>query len=285
MYKLLNAGFARMFRSRAFLLSVTASFVIFFCNLADISAMYIEDAIFRTLPTSMFIAAIFIVRFAAAEYEANAIRNKIIVGNTKLNIVLSNFVICAVGSLIICAVSMLSVLLPLYFRGVRRWYSGAGKILLCLAGAVFAVVALAAMLSALSLLISKAARNTVVCILLVIGLVAANDFIGSKLDETETLKVLDEEESVEYESILKDSFEQARYYYDEHAETIPNPGYISGNERVVLQFLENINPISQAETLKNPYVAEPLMQMPYMAGLAAVTTFFGIIVFRRKNIS
>ena len=295
MGNLLSANFARMFKSRIFRFSVILSAVIFFSNLIDIAPNNIEEGAFRTVPFAMLIVTVFTVRFVAAEHEANAIRNKIVVGNSRLSIYLSNFVVCAAGSLIICAVSMGSIFASmLIFIDGAKSGSPPEMTALCLVGTFFAVVSLAAVLSALSLLTPKTAVNAIVCIILVIGLAISNELVGRKLQEPEKMKVLNTGDAVEYEKMIYGGNRiEADRFYSENAEYIPNLYYVGGTKRKVYEFSQNINPISQSQAIinavlpyeyKDPTKAKPIGQLPYSIGLTAVVSAIGVLLFSRKDI-
>ena len=112
MSKLLAANFSRMKKDVSFwiisaaVLMISISEVI---NNAYIDAtVYPEDGetilnflLFQTIPAMGMVYAIFIAMFIGKEYSNGTIRNKLIVGHTRTNIYLANFITCLTGSLII----------------------------------------------------------------------------------------------------------------------------------------------------------------------------------------
>lgn len=59
-----------------------------------------DSIVFDSIQLQSFIAAVFVSMFIGTEYSNKTIRNKIIVGHSKVNVYLSNYIVCVVGALV-----------------------------------------------------------------------------------------------------------------------------------------------------------------------------------------
>ena len=70
-------------------------------------------------------------------------------------------------------------------------------------------------------------------------------------------------------------------------ETVPNPNYLSGEKREIVQLFYDINPAGQTTQLarlSEQDILYPLRIILLDAGLSAVFALGGIWIFRRKDI-
>ena len=289
MINLVNAGFARLFKSRVYCIVLALTVVICYFNVYNkTSAWAAERLCFDAVPVMIYFVPIFAARFIGAEYEGHAMRNKLIVGKRKSEIYLANLVVCSAGSVILLAVTLLSTsifALTHYNEfvctpAVTAFYT------LC---AILLTVSSTAVYTALSMLNTKTAVNAVVCILLIIGLLLGAALVSEALAQPETFTVLYDDD--EYYSI-QDPEEQQRYW-EEHAVVEQNPYYVGGTERKVYELFENINPMYQANELSNSALVtansdEPVpMRYDWLAGsvgLTVIATALGLLLFSRKDI-
>ena len=289
MINLFNAGFARIFRSRAYWTILVLTVVICYFNVYNETSTWAAERIcFDAVPVVIFFVPIFVARFIGAVYEGNAIRNMLIVGKRKIEIYLANLAVCSAGSVILLAVTLLSTgILALTHHnefvcapGVTAFY------ILC---AVLLTVSSTAVYTALSMLNTKTAVNAVVCILLMLGLLIGTEIVYQALSQPETFMVLYDEG--EYYSI-QDPEEQQRYW-EEHAVVEQNPYYVGGTKRKAFELLEKVNPVYQANMLSNAALVTANSDEPVpmiydwpagSVGLTAVSTLFGVLLFSRKDI-
>ena len=128
MIKLLNAGFTRLRKNKAFWIWTIFSICLASCmtliNYSDMKKFgdVIEiGQLMLNYPTMIgIIIAIFTSLFLGVEYSDGAIRNKIIIGHKRINIYLSNFIIITATSLfqyIIYLIIILSLGAPLFGMG------------------------------------------------------------------------------------------------------------------------------------------------------------------------
>lgn len=289
MYKLLRAGFARLFKSRAYWMILALTVVICYFNVYQKTSTWAAERIcFDAVPVVVFFVPIFVARFIGAEYEGHAVRNKLIVGNRKSEIYLANLVVCSAGSVILLAVTLLStgIFAVTHYNEFICAPEVTAFYILC---AVMLTVSSAAVYTAPSMLNSKTAMNVVVCILLMMGLLIGAELVNEALAQPETNEIL--YDYGEYYSTQDP--EQRQRYWDEHAVIEPNPYYVGGAKRKVCELLQKINPMNQANELSNAALTtansdEPVpMRYDWLAGsvgLTAITTALGLLLFSRKDI-
>ncbi len=274
MSKLLSAGFARLWKNKLFYCEILIA-----CTLAAVASctqfremreynvtITLEHSLFNCTPFILFFAAAFISLFTGSEYSDGTIRNKLIVGHTRADMYLTEFIVNSVATLIVYAAQLLlAFALGLTMFGF--FTIPVSEVLLQLLNALFMIVALSALFTMLSLLISSKSTSAVICLLLVCAFFVAGMYLNSGLSEPEMYE--------EY-YMLDSSGELAK------TEPMPNPRYISGVKRQVYQFLFDFTPMGQAVHVAD-YTFEWYYPL-YSLILIAITTAPGLFLFRRKDI-
>ena len=280
MSKLLSAGFSRLWKNKIFWigLCLMSGFLVFLltANYRDM-LHYSEEArvgyILDTfLPGSfMFIGcftAVFAALFLGTEYSDGTIRNKLIVGHSRVSLYFSALILCIASSLLVCAAGYLVTFLvgiplfglPLYPSIILQKF-GVGMLM---------VTAFSGIFTLLAMLIHNKSISSVVCIIGVFALLFLTVYILQRLEAPEFIEsnfVM----SVDGELIQGDP--------------VPNPSYLRGTAREVYEFFADFLPTSQSfRIVENGALPHPWRFCAYSALITSITTLVGVLLFRRKDL-
>lgn len=270
MRKLLRANLSRLVRSRLLWLCIAAACLFSLIVMSSISTdgadvPPLDKALPETFPFLALIEAVFVSLFLGAEYQDGTLRNKLIVGHTRLHVYLAALTTSCAGSLLIAGGWALSAA-----YGVCRfgWFvSPAGTLALSALLCAMITVANAALLTLLALLVTNRAYGAVAAILLTLGLLVLSSSLYGVLCEPELSSNI---------VSTGDGFE--------FTEPMPNPAYVSGWRRAVYQFAVDVLPAGQAILLANQELARPVLSLCGSAGIVLLTALAGVACFRRKDL-
>lgn len=213
------------------------------------------------------ISSAFCSLFVGTEYSDGTIRNKIIVGHTRISIYLSNLIVCAAANFLFCTIYLaasLAVGIPLL-----GFFQTDVKFIFVLALDIFVMsLAFSAIFTLISMLCQNRAITAVICIFSAFIFLFIGSYIYSKLLEPEM-----------YEP----------YSYTVNGEitagdTEPNPNYIGGTQRKIYEFLYDFLPGGQAIQLADMTTVH-LWQLPlYSFIFTILCTGFGLVFFRKKDL-
>lgn len=213
-------------------------------------------------------AACFTGMFLGTEYSDGTLRNKLIVGLSRLDVYLSNLILSFCASLIVNGIAILvvgvtgSILLgPIAMSQIQ--------ILQSLGIGIFMLAAFAGIFTLISMLIPSKSAGSVACILGFFLLLMAAVTIDSRLNAEEFI-------SPGY-VITVDGVEQIGDLY-------PNPMYLEGTARTVFEFFLELLPTGQGNMLTAHDTEHPLRMMLCSLGITVCTTVSGIRRFQRKNL-
>lgn len=274
MSKLLDAGFARLWKDKLFYLEM-----IMFCITAAVACctqfrevknwnaeIHLEDAFFNCTPFILLFSAAFIALFTGSEYSDGTIRNKLIVGHTRFDVYLAELIVNGVAMLIVYSAHLIVAFalgLPMFgFFTIPM-----SQVLLTLFDALIMIIALSALFTMLTMLMSSKASSAVACLILVCAFFFMGMVLQSNLTEPEMY--------TDYVVIENNAIVMG--------DPVPNPRYITGIKRQVYQFLLDFIPMGQAIHVAN-YNAFQWYYPLYSLIMIAITTVPGILVFRRKDI-
>ena len=222
---------------------------------------------FAFVTLMVVLSAVLVGLFLGTEYSDGTIRNKIIVGNRRRQIYLSNLGAAYLGSLFLCACFLapyLAVGIPL----LGFYQLGVGAILLNLLNAAVLMLALVSIYTAFTMLNQNKAIVVAVCILLSFAILMVGAYINAALTAPEFLDGV--------------SIDQATGVLQQ--EVIPNPRYLRGAMREVYQFFYDFLPGGQAIQLSSLEVASPWRLMAYSLVITLASGAVGICCFRRKDL-
>ncbi len=279
MRKLLSANFARLWKSRVFwvLEGFCFGFGVFAYSLVAYNTRnlgqgwleYEAHSYFYLL--QIFIAVIiatFACFFIGTDYSDGTIRNKLIVGRSRVEIYLSFLLTTLAAALCFVSAYLLAVLLvglPLAGSAVLTHVQAQPWRLL---GCGLMMIEYAALFTMVSMLNSDKARNVVISLLLAVILIFSGMTAYGKLAAPEFTKivVLQSDGS----TLLKDG--------------IPNPDYLTGSIRTVFAWLTAIVPTGSVMLSLDKNLTFDWRNPVCAAVLIVLFTILGIGMFKKKDI-
>lgn len=276
MGKLLSANFMRLGKSKAFWLCAVSTLLISAAMIysdagwaqeaAGIGMIKPLDACFFQLaPCTGAIMAVFISLFLGTEHSDGTIRNKLIVGHTRTNIYLANFLTCFTGAVIITALWFLGGLPGLYLIGhFEMGFSGVITYF-------FVAIGITAAFTAIFVWIGMLSRNKAITVVVVLALWVALALAGSGV----------------YDRLHEQEFNGGMAMIDGEfvwTEDTPNPLYLTGRARTVFELLNKILPTGQAIAMTNAEITAPVPNIAASLMVAVVITAVGILAFCKKDL-
>lgn len=273
MSKLLRGNFARLRKSKLFWCGVFAMAVY---GALMINTQYSEYKTygFGTSLDKVFfgytavigvITAVFSSIFLGNEYHDGTIRNKIIMGHSRINIYVSNLILNIAAALFCCFVFLLIVAavgIPL-IGGMETENSVVAKMLL---GTVFLVVSYCSVFTMVSMIFDNKAAAAVIALLLIMGLLIMATYLDARLGAPEYVK----------EYTINNGVQEMK--------EVLNPQYLSGEERKMYEIFYDFLPTGQSIQYMTMSVLHLWMLPLYSFIITVVTTITGIFSFHKKNI-
>lgn len=272
MSKLLRSNFSRLWKNRIFWLCsgfVCVCSAAYMLNAAFDQTEYylnIDNYYFQLVPFLGLFIAVFTSLFLGTEYNDGTIRNKLIIGHTRADIYLANWIVCFTAGLFFLAAWLVSSLVGIPFFGL--WKIGIPGLLTYIGIAVFFTAALTGIMVLLSTLLTNRAAAQVVAVLLFLGLMLLALNAYGRLWEPEFYNGI---------MIMADGVPT---YYDPQ----PNPRYVSGAARILLEWIMDILPTGQGILMATQEISHPIREIICSVLIASGTTFFGILAFRKKDL-
>lgn len=273
MSKLLSASFIRLRKDKIFWIGLIFMFGagVFFPVMKYMDmrqAGYTNNIDNGFFAASLFIGvvtAIFCSLFIGTEYSDGTIRNKVVIGQKRTSIYLSNLIVCAIVSVVMCAAFFIAYLcfgIPLL-----GFFEMEIKLVLLYALTVFVLaVAFTSIFTLISMLNHNKAITAVVCILTAFLLLFAGTHLNKMLNEPETnMGFTMTESGQEYEEI-------------------PNPKYLDEGERKVVQFVYDFIPGGQSVQCMTLEANNIAVLPVYSLVIIVLTTGVGLFFFRKKEL-
>lgn len=282
MNKLIKAGVRRTQKNLLFpilvIISVAAGV---YSGITFNEFSYIDDMGILVL---FFSLAVFISLSVGSEYSDGIMRNKIVSGHTKGQIILSELIL-SIG------LGFLTITLYIVSLAVIS-HSKLGNVpslqlFLITVGCFIIFAFITTLLTVTACLIPSKAIGAVACILLILVLYVAYDSLNSLLSQPQNIEI--------------DYFDENDDYV--RTEIVPNKRYIDGFWRKVCEFFNNAIPFSHISEYENRiYIYNTLTppeieaeigsysnQMLYIypacsAALAFTVALAGFLVFRKKDL-
>lgn len=273
MSKLLAASFIRLKKDKIFWIGLFFMFgagvffpVMIYTDMKQTGYINnIDNGFFAVALFIGIVTAVFCSLFIGTEYSDGTIRNKVIIGQKRTSIYLSNMIICAIVSVIMCAVFFILYLcvgVPLL-----GFFELEIKLVLLYALAVFLLaVVFTSIFALISMLNQNKAITAVICILLAFLML----FIGMQLN-----KMLNEPETT-MGVIMTESGQEYKEF--------PNPKYLSEGERNVVQFFCDFIPGGQAVQCVSLEANNIAVLPAYSLIIIVLTMGFGLFFFRKKEL-
>lgn len=272
MNKLLSSNLNRLMKNKVFWLGMAAVFVISIVSMlsacrnqvtAENAAL--EFHYFNILPIIGVFSGSVLGLFLGTEYSDGTMRNKIIIGHTRLNVYLSSMIMSVVVSTLITLVCYVGGLVGIPTFGI--WSLPFSQIFIYMLIGVLSSAAMAAIFVAIAMNCSNKAVTSVVMILLALLLMVAASVIYNLLNEPKMVS----------EMFLVNGQVKT-------GEPHLNPKYIDGTPRSMLVFLLEFLPTGQAILLANMEMAKPYICLIYSIILIVIVTAVGFIAYRKKDL-
>lgn len=278
MSRLLSADFAKLKKNKFFWLCIIGMilFGLFMKIMEYITIQQYNDRapslnsmLFVYSMVIGFLAAAFVSLFVGTEYSDGTIRNKLIIGHSRVSIYFSNLITCSAACLFMCLAYLLPALaagIPLCGVKTADFRSLVGMAL-C---SFIMTLAFTSLCTLVGMICQNKAMTAVITILSVCLLFVVSVYISAKLNEPETYPEI---------SALADDGTVIS------TKEVPNPGYVRGTQRQIYEFLDEFLPTGQSVILTrgDTEAATPLLPV-YSAGITAVAAGIGIFIFRKRDI-
>lgn len=227
----------------------------------------LDSNFFAFVTLMVVLSAVLASLFLGTEHSDGAIRNKIIVGNCRLQIYLASLSAAYLGSLLLC----LCFLAPYLAVGIPLlgfFQAEPGVILLNLLTAAVLMLAVTSIYTALTMLTQNKAIVVAACILLAFAILMVGAYINGLLNAPEFYEGINIDQTT---GVLRQ-------------EIVPNPQYLRGTVREVYEFLYDFLPGGQAVQLSSMEAASPWRLMAYSLVITLAAGAAGICCFRRKDL-
>ena len=269
MIKLLKAGFFRLKKDVIFWLFIfltigMAGFTLF--RYLSVEGAYLDKILNEFIMYIGLFIAIFVSIFVGKEYGQGIIRNKIIVGHSRISIFLSNLIISIVVSLLCELIYLIIVFLigiPL-FGQMQMSFSQFAIVLL---NTALVIISFCSIYNFITMICSEITISISICIILFVAMFVAQAALGFTAHASKYI------ENAFYDNGNKYIISQE-----------PNPNY-PGDEKVKQARMIYLSiPQGQANEIGNNNL-EYLKQMPiYSITLIGIVNILGIYIFSKKEL-
>ena len=275
MRKLLSANYSRLWRDKIFwicmgtMLVYSVVYMLNGCRQATVDLTeynYSIDKYYFHFAMSIGVfCAVFSSMFFGTEYSDGTIRNKVIVGHTKVNIYIASLITTITATLLMVFVWMIGASVAIPILGI--WKMGIPNLLVYLLIIIMLAVAFAAICTLINMLSTNKAFTVVISVLLIMGLLIFASMFYNGLCEPEMTSGV-----------------QITASGMQISEPTPNPNYVSGAIRKVYEFILDFLPTGQGLTVWQVEVGHPIRMILSSAAITFLTTLSGIFVFKKKNL-
>lgn len=273
MHNLLSAGFKRLWTNKGFWLGIVTIFafsVFYVLNGIRQSVVFehstaLDNFYFKLAPMLGLFCAIFISFFIGTEHSEGTLRNKIIVGRTRTQVYLSNYIISLVAGTCFILAWLIGGLTGIPAFGF--WRFGVNGLLLYALIAFLFIAAFTGILTLLSMLSSNKSITIVTAILLVLGLLMFASMVYNRLGEPEFYSGV---------VITSDGMQMG--------DPTPNPNYITGAKRDVYQFILDVLPTGQSIMMANLELTHFLTSIIASLCISITTVTVGVFAFNKKDL-
>ncbi len=274
MNKLLSANFFRLRKNKCFwgsfafmvIIGLTVPLLRYKDMKQSAYINNIDNGFFICALLIGIVLAVFCSLFIGTEHNDGTIRNKLIVGQKRETIYLSNMITCSIIAVIMCIacfIPYLSVGIPL----LGAFVTDMKTIVIIIVTVLMLSITFASLFTLVAMLSQNKALIAVACILLSFGLLFAGAMCSKMLDAPKTIPTYSIGENGE-----------------STAQEMENPKYLDGTKREIVQFFYDVNPGGQAIQCSTMQIVN-LMRLPiYSVTLIVLTTGAGVWLFKKKDL-
>lgn len=218
-------------------------------------------------PNVALFFAIFAALFLGTDYSDGTLRNKLVIGHKRGLIYLSNLTTAAAGGLIMLA-SLWTVIFVTGMALGGEIGIPAGELALNMLISVGAVISIGAVFTLIGMLFSSKSTIVTITLVLTFALLIGSAVIESLLASPEFIQ----------------GYEMSANGEVIQSEPEPNPMYISGVKRDILETVNDVLPSGQMMQLSLGETRVPGFMPVYSLGVLAAFTAAGALVFRKKDL-
>ena len=277
MYKLLNAGFYRLIKNKIFFGIIAITLIIAGGLFYMIDLSYGLDIILlKNIETIGFFISIFTSLFVGLEYANGTIRNKIVVGHSRIKIYFSNLIICITVGIILEVIYMLFVFIAgiSLHIGMKIPISQFLKILLNI---VMIIVTYSSIFNCITLLCHDITMSTVIGIILILAMFVIDGALSQTANaEKYRYKITSNEQGVITKEIIG-----------------LNSNYPGDTKKKIAQSIKYIIPTGQANQINlnisnqirlNEDAVDTTNLLWYSITTIIIINFMGIFFFNKKEL-
>lgn len=248
MNKLLSANLLRLFKSKVFLASalLMCACEAFFCLVVSLKqdSFPMDVVLYISLQLVIGLVSVFLSVFIGTEYSDGTIRNKLIVGHSRVNIYLANLITGVIAVTVIYLTEVLTGSIMGFLMYEPPYHSLSAIVL---AGTVgyFACVAVTAVFTAVGMISSSKSTTAIINLLIAFGLMFFGLYTFNTLSGADSMSAL---------------------------------------KRSVYLFLFDANPYCQLLQTMSIEIASPLKLIAYSLMIFVVSSGVGMCIFQKKNL-
>jgi len=281
MTKLLRADFARLWRSRLFYLALAfmvlaGTWIPIMQHQANQQGSTISPdtgfCVFGTAAAGALSALVPLL--LGRDHSDGTIRNKLVVGSRREHVYLSQLLV-SLGAVLLLDLAFLLPFLGLALPLLGPFKYGVGTSVVTGLYILAMELAFTALFVLISMLCTNRAYSAVLCIALCFALMFTGGYMQARLDEPEMRPP-----SVEY--VMGENGVADGNFVEHPGE--PNPYYVGGNARKVLEFLFHLSPGGQAAELSIADGSRPWVMPVYSGLVLIISTAGGLLLFKRKDL-
>ena len=275
MRDLLSANLLRLKKNYAFWGAMGVSFGLALATVIDVyrvaqtfgGTTSVDAELFKYAAFIGILAAELIPLFFGTEYSNGAIRNKLIVGQSRLSIYFANLITGFAACVLCSAAYMLGCMalgIPLL-----GWFTQPPALLFtALIGSLLMMAAFCAIFTFVTMNCAKKSTSVVICLLGTFAAFIWAFVIHSMLEAPEFIQ----------------GYEMSVNGQVVNAVPEPNPNHLTGLKREVYQFLFDLLPSGQSIQYCSLVLSDPVRLMGLAAAVTALFSAAGAALFRRKDL-
>ena len=292
MTRLLRANFARLWKFKPFWICAVLAFAFNILSNIEVTDSWTYQTGQTVLSSGskiMLFSSVFTALYLGTDYACGTIRNKLAVGHSRAKIYLSGLVTVITGSLLMLALCSVPSIIKSVVWG-KELGMETGEFLLKLSILICAVISASAIFTLLGMSITSKSLTTTFTLVLTFVLLLGSMSLLQFLSQPEYIP---ENQITARDDLEADGMPPFVAAYVTETETkedgaaynlVPNPMYITGMRRDIMNTVIDVLPGGQMLTLQSSYTHNEKLYPLYSLGVIAVTTAAGMLVFRRKDL-
>lgn len=274
MIDLLAADFTRMLKSIPFigcvLFCIDFPIVLMF-RMKGSSEVYTFDSAINILFLLMgLIMAVFVSLFVGMEYDDHTMRNKVLVGHSRIKIYLSDYIVCLTGGFILQAVFTLVVFIGTIIAPLLGIFVSMSvpidQLIECQLIGLYITSAYVGIFVFFCLIIPNQAYSTVVCVALAALIFALGYTVSYSVAPSTEI------------------YYEMKFVPQSIINSMRGMGIEDERKRALYKFIDDVLPACHAYNIKSGYITgRPLVNVLSDTIISLGFTVFGLLFFRKKD--